>query len=177
MENAYLNLTYKSPHEDFENCAGWNTDGSINIKYTLATMKDLLIHNAEIIDKLLKNADSINHINAVGYCLIDVIAKSNTALESLINENILSKKPPIDIEEANIDELQLSDEETNQTRFNSVNNLIIQNNTGLNTNHSSEESDVESDEIIFDEQNTASILNKYKRFIQTNDNESDSNDE
>lgn len=168
-ESIYINFTYNSPHEDIQNSMGFNSDGSLNIKYTLVTLKNLLLNNVELIDKLLNKVDTIDNINSIGYNHIEIQINNEEILNSLLIDKTLIKQIE-NIEDENEDEnveYQFSDEETNQTRLNMINNIVNHNDLQIMLDkHSNSESGSDSDEIISDEKNTQSILNKYGNFIK-----------
>jgi len=165
-----MNLTYKSPNEDIENCTGMNPDGSVNAKFTLLSMRELLTKNIAVVNKLLENVENITDIIPVGYGLVETKINSQTILKNLIENGTLIKPPEYtDMNEFQIDDLEFSDgEETNQDRLNMVNNLVNQQDTqsdfGRNLDSDSD-SDTESDDLIDDKKNTQSILDKYNRII------------
>lgn len=181
-ELLYINFTYKSPCEDIENMMGFNPDGSININYTLVSLRDMLSHNIELINKLLENTNNITNIDPIGYGIVQIDIRSPSS-ENLINDNVLVKNIQLE-EEVNIDTLTLSDEEeTNNDRLSMVNNLINQNNSGIilnkNLESNSESDDESSDNIIDDNENMKSIINKYNgiKYKDDSDNSSISDDE
>ena len=174
----YINLTYKSPEEDIGNSIGLNPDGSINVKYTLQTIRELLSHNLNTINKLIEKADNITNIIPIGYGLVGINIDSPVILENLLENNIITKHPEI-LEEPTIDELIFSeDEETNQERLNMINNLISQDDSqNILDNKNNSDSDSEADDILDDETNTKSILNKYIHIMSSQDSDDENNDE
>ena len=176
-----INFTYRSPHEDTETVMGFNSDGTVNVKYTLMALRDMLVHNTNIINKLIEKHDIITDIVPIGYGYVGVSTNYPSIAQTLVELNVLAKKiDDLENEEAGIDEFNFSDdEETNQERLNSVNNLINQNDTNciFNNNDSETNSKSESDDIIDDEHNTNSILSKYINIIgeRESDNSNDSN--
>ena len=175
MQSAYINFTYNSPHEDIESSLGFNNDGSINVKYTLNTMKNILTYNLSIINKLLDKVDTIKNIESVGYNKIEIAITSKNDFENLIKDNVLFTQPIIDQPDEN--DINFSDdEETNQDRLNMINNMVNKNDfQAIFDKHSDSESDKESDDIISDEKNTKSILSKYSNFIK-DEEDTDSED-
>jgi hypothetical protein len=184
-----INFTYKSPHEDTESVMGFNPDGSVNIKYTLMALRDMLVHNVNIMNKLIEKYDVITDIIPIGYGVVGISTNYPSVVQTLVDNNILTKNPDdLEDEETIMNELNfLDDEETNQDRLNFINNLTNQNDAtdatdifGNNDNNKSgSDSGSESDDIIRDDKNTKSILNKYIDIINENnsvEDESENND-
>lgn len=173
--SSYINFTYKSPHEDVESVIGHNPDGSVNIKYTLLALRDLLAHNISIVNKLLDKNIDITDINPLGYNIVSINVSNQITKENLLNENILIKQPNVLEEEELLDDIYLSDEEeTNQNRFKLINNLVNTKDINiLNNDNDNTESDTDSDDLIDDIKNTKSIVDKYLNIINEKDSESD----
>lgn len=174
-----INLTYTSPHEDIEKTMGFNPDGSVNIKFTLLSMQNLLKHNLDVISRLIKESDSITDIVPLGYKIVAINVKSNDLTEILFKDNILITQPQIleNDTEIPMNELHFSDEdtETNYQRLIMVNNLVNTDDSSyifneLDTlNVSSSQSQSDSDDIIDDEENRKSIINKYVQLVNENE--------
>lgn len=173
-EISCINLTYKSPHEDVENLIGFNPDGTVNVKYTLLSMKELMLQNLNVITKLLEKTDNITDIIPIGYGIVEVKINSINVLKNLMDAKIVINPPNIaETDEINVDELHFSDDdETNQARLDLINNLVNQNDSQSIFNKGSD-SESDDDEIIGDEKNTKLILDKYNNFIN-NDSDTDS---
>lgn len=176
-----INLTYKSPHEDVENCMGLNSDGTVNSKFTLLSLKNLLTHNLDTINKLLEKSENITNIIPIGYDIVEIKINSPNVLKNLMDDNIVIKRDNInDTDEINPGDIYFSDEETNEERLNMINNLVNQSETQsiFNKNTDSEtEFDSDNDDIIEDEKNSKSILNKYVNIIDERNSESDDNND
>lgn len=172
-ETAYINLTYISPHEDIEKSLGLNSDGTVNAKYTLICMKELLTNNLLVINKLLDEVNNIVDITPVGYGIVEIKVKSEV-IQKLLDDNILITHPikNENSDESNTDEWSIDDtDETNQDRLNMISNLINQDdsqNIFGSACTSDAESEAELDDIINDEKNAASILNKYCEILIKN---------
>jgi hypothetical protein len=174
-DTSYINFTYKSPHEDVESVMGHNPDGSVNIKYTLLALRDLLTHNLNIVNKLLEKNDDIFDINPIGYGIVSIDANTITK-ESLLNANILIKQPNVLENEEILDDIYISDEEeTNQNRLGIINNLVNLNDTHA-SNINTTDSDTDSDDIIDDKINTRSIVDKYLNIINEKYSDDDSSE-
>ncbi|XWV24776.1 hypothetical protein QJ856_gp1007 [Tupanvirus deep ocean] len=176
-EVSCINFTYKSPHQDVESVMGFNSDGSVNIKYTLISLRNLLHHNINLINKLIEKSENITNIIPIGYGVVGVNVNSPTLTQDLIDENVLTKLSETMEDEVEIGEFNFSDEEeTNQDRLNVVNNLTNHNDTNniFNNDLTDSDTDSETDDIIDDEKNTKSILSKYIGIInERNSDESD----
>lgn len=167
----FINFTYKSPHEDIENLLGFNVDGSVNVKYTLTMLRNLLLHNVDIVNKLLKNIDHISDIQSIGYGIISAKITSSDILQNLVDENILRENiKELNDSEININEINfIDDTETNNHRLELINNLINDNDFQDEiSNHS--ESDSESSDIICDNDSKRYIIKKYTDLIEENEN-------
>jgi len=184
--HANINFTYDSPRQDIQNCTGQNPDESVNIKYTLITLRNLLLENVDIVNKLIEKSNNITDITHANYGKIKITFNSKEEFETLFNEKILTACPNLDnsdIEEEQLDvqnngELVIehfSDHETNNDRLTMINNVLNQDDTLIMFDKGSDsdsESHPSSDEIISDEQNMKSIIDKYMDLIKI-DNESD----
>jgi hypothetical protein len=177
-EKAYINFSYKSPHEDTETSIGLNPDGSVNIKYTLASMRDLLLHNVDIITKLIDTHENILNIRPIGYDIVEITTNTSPVSKKLLDGNVIRKSMELDDDEAiNFDELIVSDhEETNQDRLKNINNIINQNDSQIIFAEDSNSDHDSGDDIIDDETNTSSILEKYGNFINDESDSENSSD-
>lgn len=175
MDSLYINLTYRSPCEDLEDSIGFNPDGSINISYTIVSIRNLLEQNINILNELLSETENITNIILNNNGKIEIKLKSLVVIQKLIDKDIIVKNLYLD--ENIIDNIDSSDEESNNTRFEMINNLTSQNDSQYIFNRKSESeysSDSSSDSIINDVTNQKSIIDKYKTFISSL---SDSGDE
>lgn len=83
-----VKLTYESPTDDLEKLLNINSDGTINVKCTLLSLRKLLNENIRIIDVLLEKADDIKDIIPGDFGFFEININSRE-IESLRNENIL----------------------------------------------------------------------------------------
>ncbi len=95
----------------------------------------------------------------------------------LLNDDILINM----IEDDDNDEIydyNFIEEETNQVRLNMINNIINHDDSPFIQNNDESDSETDTDDIICDEKNTQSLLNKYEEFIKQSltDNSSDSDE-
>jgi hypothetical protein len=175
-EITCINLTYKSPEEDIGNSIGFNPDGSVNVKYTLLSLRELLTQNLSVINKLIEKTDNISDIIPIAYGMVGIKINSPTVLKNLLDNNILIEHVE-NTEEPIIDELNFSEEEeTNQERLNMINNLTNQNDSQIIFNkdiESDTDTDSETDDILDDGPNTKSILDKYIGVINDQDSDED----
>jgi hypothetical protein len=70
--DLFINLTYKTPHEDVESFTKYQNDGKVDVKYILTSMCDLLTSNVDKLNKLLENVDNIEDIVPIGYGIIQI---------------------------------------------------------------------------------------------------------
>lgn len=174
-ETAFINLTYLSPYEDMEKSLGFNADGTINNKYTLLAMRELLENNLNVINNLITEADNITHITPVGYGIIEIKMNSAETTKKLIDIDILTIKPNIDseYEDTTTDDWHIEEHnETNQDRLHMIANLVIPNDTH-NLFEIDISSDSDSDNLIVDNKNTNSILGKYSNLLTGEEYDSD----
>ncbi|AGF85181.1 hypothetical protein QJ854_gp601 [Moumouvirus goulette] len=171
-----INFTYGGPYNDIISSASYYDDGTINTKYTLLSLKNLLLHNVNIINKLLEN-DGVKNI-MVNNIDISVEVDSNESYEQLIKDDIL-------INEAEIFSDYSGEIETNQDRLNRVLNMTNINETEnifgheINNedifNSDSENSDSDSNELLNDKKAHKYLLNAFELLINSErDNYSDS---
>lgn len=118
-----INLTYDGPYNDIVNSASYYEDGTMNVKYTLLSLKNLLLQNISVIDKLLENNGIkniiINDIN------ISVVMESTECFEKLVKDEVL-----VNEEEDNFPDYS-GEIETNQDRLNRVLNMTNTNETEI----------------------------------------------
>lgn len=166
-----INLTYKSPYEDFENLNGFYPDGKTNINYSLLAMRNLLLDNVNTINQLLEVSENISDIIPIGYGMIEVKINMPDVLQKLVNTNVLTESIiGVGSEELGADEIRFSDdEETNQDRLGRINNLTNQNDIPVDFDESYTDSDSESDGLIDDENSKKSIINKLNDIINNID--------
>lgn len=165
MNNTYVNFTYKTPHEDFFNCQGINADGSVNIKYTLLNLRNMLSENIKIITMLMEKSDHILALEPVGYNELQISFSSKEVEDEMLNNNVISKMTGNNSgdDDVILNIFSDSDEETNQDRLRSINNIVSQNDMGMIFKVDSK-SDSESDTILDDEENTKTIIKKYLNY-------------
>lgn len=164
---AFINFTYESPYKDIEKYGGFYPDGSINVKYTLLAMRNLLQDNIDVINKLLDKSDNIVGIVPYDNGSVEIKTNSTEVLENFANDNIIKLVGASDI----VPDYEIS--ETNQDRLNMVNNMVSLNDIlDLDTNDNSDSSDGSSNgsensacNIIFDDNNLNLLIDKYKNSI------------
>lgn len=182
-----INFTYASPLEDMEQSAGINPDGSINVVYTLTELRNLLMSNINVLDRLIAVTANINNISALGYDTVAITVDSEDVLETLLNDKIIVRAKNMDFSDDgdgdsnNSDDLRIfnelfpdsdEDSETHNDRLNMVRNIVNQN--LVEKSMSSSNSD--SDNIIQDNNNLQAIINKYKTLYNNTDTDTSSED-
>lgn len=180
-EETYINFTYKSVNEDFKNSIGYNPDSSINITYTLMTIRNLLLNNVKIIDRLLEYNKSIKEMVPINNSI--KISFFSEEIKKILQEEGTINYIPLHINENN--EFRIFDNEeipeTNYDRLSMIHNLTRVDNlsdldTILNSDgiiYSTSESEV--DELIYDKENINNLVNKYQNLIS--DEYSDKSDD
>uniref|UniRef100_A0A6G6ABP0 Uncharacterized protein n=1 Tax=Borely moumouvirus TaxID=2712067 RepID=A0A6G6ABP0_9VIRU len=137
-----INLTYDGPYNDIVNLASYYEDGTMNVKYTLLSLKNLLLQNVNVIDKLLEN-NMVKNIT-IGDVKISVEIESVEHFEKLVEDEVLVT------EEEEIFTDYSGEIETNQDRLNRVLNMTNINETeiifGQEVNNDTFNSDSESSE-------------------------------
>ena len=192
MNQSYrINFTYKSPFEDIMRTGGFNPDGSMNVRYSLLMLRNLLNKNIDILDKLLLNTDHISEIVPIDQQLIEIKFSLDSVKKELADNHVISV---ISVTNLNHDDLDNDDEEqtissepsdieneselfdgteseTNYHRLTMINNLTNQNHhmdIFPNSDSHSEsdiDSDLGSDDLINDFENRKLILNKYQNLF------------
>lgn len=158
-----INLTYVGPQEDMIAVIGYNTDKTLNVKFSLLNFKNLLMNNINVIDKLLDYADNIKDLKFTDNGKIRVIIDDDVIEEKLLKDKVLIDDTIIDEED-----IVYSDEESNESRLDNLYNIINRD----NFNQDDSESSSSSDELISDEKN---INNLISRFSKLNTNIFDTN--
>lgn len=156
-----INFTYKSPTEDVQNCIK-GSEEAIDVNATLLALRGLLKHNIAIIDNLMQKSTHIININPIGYGLVEIDIDSNSAIENLIENKVISNMTN-EFQREEIEELQLNNEETNQDRLNRINNMVNQFDPVLFGENTDSESD--TDDIVDDISNINVLVNKYNSLI------------
>lgn len=158
MANTYdINLTYKLPDKDLDNLMGFNVDGTVNVKISLLNLKDHLMQNISIIDRLIEVSNHITTIVPTGNGLIKAIIDSDETVKELIDAGAICRNS--DTHSSNDENYYFSDEETNLDRLRMVNNLVDPDRVeDISSDSNSED---EMDELIKDYGNMYAIINKY----------------
>lgn len=86
---SFLNLTYKSPARDVDDNMNYNSDGTINVKFTMFSLKNILLENISKIDTILRNIDNITDINIINNS-IEIVLNNSDVEKNLIDANILT---------------------------------------------------------------------------------------
>ncbi|AZL89233.1 hypothetical protein QKC54_gp0602 [Megavirus baoshan] len=174
-----IKFNYEGPSIDIKNCSGSYSDGTINTKYTLQSLKNLLQNNIKVIDKLLSLND---HVGNLIVCDDDVTIEitSDDIFTQLVNEEIL-----LNINRD--DDIHSSNEtETNQDRLNRILNMTNINESDNIFGNVSDNSDLDdSDDIDDTELNylptdqralkfIVDSFDKLVKFDPTQDSDSDS---
>lgn len=158
-----IKFNYEGPSIDIKNCSGSYSDGTINTKYTLQSLKNLLQNNIKIIDKLLSLND---HVGNLVVCDDDVTIEitSDNIFSELVNEEILSN---INQDDNNI---HYSNEiETNQDRLNRVFNMTNINESNNIFGNVTDSSDLDdSDDVDDTELNYLPTDQRALKFIVDN---------
>lgn len=163
MEESYcINLSYQSPSEDFDRLMGYNVDGTINVKFSLLNLKDLLLQNIYIIDSILEVSEHIINIIPTEDGSIDITIDSKEIAKKLMDNDIIKQNNNNILTPINNEVTDYSDEETNMDRLRMIDNLVnIDKVPELESISSDSEYESESDNIIKDYRNMYSIVNKY----------------
>lgn len=152
-----INLTYNGPQEDMISVLGYNTDKSVNVKFSLLNFKNLLTDNIFVINKLIDNADNIKDIKFTDNGKIRIILNDNAVEQKLIEEKIL-------VDDTVIEEDDIySDEEPNYLRLDNLYNIINRNNFNLNHDESDSESASSDDELISDDKNITNLTAQFSK--------------
>nr|WBF70640.1 hypothetical protein [Megavirus caiporensis] len=158
-----IKFNYEGPSVDVVNCTGLYSDGTINTKYTLQSLKNLLQNNIKIIDKLLSLND---HVSNLVVCDDDVTVEitSNDIFTQLINEEIILN---VNQDEENIH--FTNETETNQDRLNRILNMTNVNESENIFGDASSDTDLDdSDDVDDTEINYLPTDQRALRFIIDN---------
>ena len=161
MANQYrINLSYESPKQDLQEHLGLNTDGTINVKYTLLSWRNMLLSNINILNSLIENSDSIESIIPLSTneilieCTVTDVATDLLNKQSLVSADIQPEQYIFD------------DDETNQHRLNLINNLTNYNESdGIFSTSNDSDSESEGDELIDDKKNRDNLISKYSKLV------------
>jgi hypothetical protein len=158
MSQYYINFTYESPCQDFSKNIGLNPNSTVNIRYTLGTMKHLLSENIKLLDNLLENSDHIENIEAIGTNYLGIRFKEGFDNIMIDNEMIcvISNGP------SESDSSDFSDEDTMETNTDRLN--VLQNLFGSESGSFGSESSSDSD-IVADSNKEAYLCDKYQELL------------
>ena len=157
-----ISFTYESPYMDIKQNMGLNSDSSINVQYTLATIRDNLLKNIDLLNYLLENSNVISNINLVNTDYIGININDKLKLKEMIDLNIVCE---VD-NNSNLQDIvtdHVDEEETHSDRLNMVYNLLCKSNADSDFS-----SDSDSD-IISDTQKELYICNKYSELMENTD--------
>ena len=135
--NGIIDFKNRISKSVFEDCIGTFSDGSLNIKYTLTVLKQLLSSDIKIIDMLLETENSIDTLLQLDDDKTMVIMNNRHDFERLEREGILSR----DIYDR---ETSDSDGEPSYNRLSSILSL----NMSPNENDSSNSEDFSEERYI-----------------------------
>jgi len=170
MENwseiKYVNFTYSSPNNDIETCTGLNPDGGINIKYTLTSMRDKLMENVQLLNKLLEKSDHITGLYAAEYDAVAICISSEEEMENMFKNNLIRDAKIDDVSESEneSDIGSESDNETHSDRLRMMKNLIF----SSESKHMSDSDEESSDDDFVDGNNVVDLIRKYDNLIEQN---------
>ena len=167
-ETIYLlNLKFDSLVNELEESSGFNSDGTMNIPYTLERLRDKLEHVIDVVNTLLSKEDQIIDMDPYGVNRIQIITKTPETMQELIRngtvytETLSNGFPEENIEDVIIEEPDVN-EETHSERKKRVLNLC---NTDNSTAHSDESDESDEDLILQDEKNLKTITELYKTLL------------
>ena len=153
---------------------------TVNINFTLITLRDHLLKNVEIVNKLLENTENITDINPVGINTIGIKINSNTTSQKMLEEGVIVDHIHFQDSDSSTDSNLIfsdDDKETNTDRLAIINNLTNTDNSKYifseYSNDDSNESD-QKDILIDDKQNIKNILDKYANIIQQTEDSDES---
>lgn len=144
----FINLNCNSLETMFINSYATNLDESVNIKYTLSGIKEKLLNDIKVIDKLLsvtKNIESIEYQNEN----IGININNNDLKQKLLESNIITDLSHAD-EDYNIYNVI---DESSSTKLNKILQL-----TSLDNN----DSDNEDFKLIYDEKSFRDLQSHYQ---------------
>ena len=171
-----FNLTYSTPGEDLAKSSGFNSNDSpyvestshlLKPKYSLISLKNLLLRNIEMIDMMIEESPNIKSMQSYDYGLdifVEFIDPKTDGVKALLDSSIIS----IPVDTDNEDPLwnpngSDSDEEiqTNEMRLNQVLNLTSYDDLPLVTY----DSDSDNDSILTSKEPANDIIVKYQKMI------------
>jgi hypothetical protein len=178
----HINLTYKSPAQDLVQCAGYNPDGSINIRYTLIALRNMLRQNVEILSQLVDFADEIDDMSCLDLPIVQHNSLINVQISSqLVIDQLLEKCLVVNRANSEIFIMPTEDSiETNNDRLNKIYNLTndlepnLLSNRMISSHFLSSESNSEAeDDLIGDIENRKLIIDKYQKLLDDDDDDDD----
>lgn len=174
-EPIVINLTYRTPCVDIDKCTAYNADGTINIKCTLLTFRNMLNENINKINGLIENFNHVTNISTIDDDFIRVSFDNNDVLNDLLEKNIVKEISDDDNDHENNLYFSDNDIETNQDRFGMMNNMITRNDSQIifDKVDTSDTDTSESDNVINDEDNSRLIINKYSKLVASHQSDND----
>jgi hypothetical protein len=159
-----INFTYESPYMDIKQNIGLNSDSSINVQYTLTSIRDNLLKNIDLLNYLLENSNVISNINPENTDYIGININNELKLKEMIDLHIVCKLDNnSDSQNPVNDYTDDEEEETHSDRLNMICNLLCKSDVDIDSS-----SDSESD-IISDTEKELYICNKYYELIKNID--------
>ena len=148
---------------------GLNPDGNINVKYTLMALRNKLMENVEMLNKLLEKTDYITGIFATDYDSVAICVSSQEEMDDML-KNDLIRNEIIDEEPEEDDEISSeSDNETHSDRLRMMKNLIF----SSESKQMSDSDDESSENDFVDIVNMQGLIHKYNDLIGDGDEETD----
>lgn len=158
--SSYVEFDYKSPWDSIFEYVHYNSDGTINANITLQMMKDMMSNDLKKIDELIKCSDKIVDIEPINKMCVKVTVNSENVSDKLLKDNISILNIDDNLSESDI--VDINEEETNNDRFNMVENLInTRDLPDIFTNISEDDSSTTDTDLFSDENIKINLINKY----------------
>lgn len=172
--SAIVNLNCNLAENTIDKFISYNNNETVNVKYTLLSIKKILYSDIQTIDRLINNVNKLTTINLNEYGLVEIGTDSKELFNTLVNDKIIYDD---DLNNGNIIAI---DEpiDGNRELLDRINNLTNQNNLQLiDIDYFSDNDSQNSLNFDNSDVNIQQLVSKYSKLLKRNlsgDSDSDS---
>jgi len=158
-------------------CIGYNADETINVKFTLNAVKNMLLQNVRYCDKLIDFAQSISTLHVTDDNM-EIVINSDSIVQELKSTNtILSNDDDSDSDNDNdamgelLNHMQIYQHDEDVNIYNNIINniinidLIMDTSDHINITELSDSNSLSDDDMIYDEVNLLKLRDYYTSLL------------